>query len=274
MERMMSEMDPKVNKIRKSISERKKSRGIAGSSTRTYTSTSTSTDAGKKQYPLMQIQEEEKHGYFPIFTGSTTFKRKKSKMVPGFILKGILASILFLGTAILLQTNNEILQKPKVVASNLLMNEFPFAKANLWYQETFGTPLALTPEKDIVTPDKTAMALPVSGSISESFQANGEGVLITPEGKSNVSTLRAGVVIFAGSDPETNKTIVVQHADGSNSTYGFLSSTNVHLYQFVEGDQMIGEFVPTKESKNVYFAIEKNDEFMDPVKVTEVDDLP
>lgn len=262
----MIELNPKVNKVRKSISERKKSRGVAGAS----------TDSNKKQYPLAQVQEEEKHGYFPIFTSTaTSLKNKKSKLVSGFILKGILAGILFLGTALLFQSDNDLLQKPKVVASGLLTNEFPFAKANQWYQETFGTPLALTPEEKVVTTsEKSALALPVSGNISESFQANGEGVLIAPEETSTISALRAGVIIFAGNDPETNKTIVVQHADGSKSTYGYLSSTNVHLYEFVDSNQVIGKFVPGKESKNVYFAIEKNDEFVDPVKVIEVDDLP
>lgn len=266
--RTVNEVNPRVNKVRKSISERKKSRDIAGAGT--------GTGYDKKKYPLMQLQEEEKHGYFPIFTDTTSSTKRKSKLVSGFILKGILASILFLGTAILLQTNNDLLEKPKVVASGLLTNEFPFAKANQWYQQTFGAPLALTPEEHTVTANKTTstLALPVSGSISESFQANGKGVLITPEDTSNVSVLRSGVIVFAGNDPETNKTVVVQHADGSKSTYGFLSSTNVHLYEFVDSNQVIGEFIPSKESKNVYFSIEKNDEFVDPVQVIEVDDLP
>lgn len=256
-------MNPNLNKVRKSISERKKTRRI------------TSKETDKKQFPLMQLQEEEKHGYFPIFTdGSTSTKKRKSKMISGFILKGILSSILFLGTALLLQTNNDFLQKPKAVASGLLTNEFPFAKANQWYQATFGTPLALTPKEKVVTSDKTTLALPVSGNISESFQANGEGVLITPDDTSNISVLREGVIIFAGNDPKTKKTIIVQHADGSKSTYGFLSSTNVHLYQFVDDNQVIGKFVPSEESKNVYFAIENNDEFVDPVQVIEVNDLP
>ncbi|WP_404453248.1 M23 family metallopeptidase [Virgibacillus necropolis] len=255
-------MNPRVNKVRKSISARKKTRGV------------TSSDSNKSQFPNFQLQEEEKHGYFPMFTDSTTPMRNKSKMVSGFILKGILSSILFLGTALLLQTNNDMLEKPKMMASSLLTNEFPFAKVNQWYQQTFGTPVALTPKKNETTTNNASLALPVSGSISESFQANGEGVLITPDEASSISVLREGVIIFAGNDSETNKTIIVQHADGSKSTYGFLSDINVHLYQSVESNQVIGKFVPSKESKNVYFAIEKNDEFVDPVQVIEVDDLP
>lgn len=254
-------MNPKVNKVRKSISSRKKTRAVSGS------------ESNDNQLSKFQLQEEEKHGYFPIFTDGTSPNKRKSKMVSGFILKGILSSILFLGTALLLQTDNTALEKPKVVASSLLTNEFPFAKVNQWYQEVLGAPLALAPKDGVKeTTDNASLALPVSGNIAESFQSNGQGVLITPEEATNISVLRDGVIIFAGNDQETNKTIVVQHADGSKSTYGFLSSMNVHLYQFVDANQVIGKFVPSENSENVYFAIEKNEEFVDPVQVIEVDD--
>ncbi|ASK63070.1 stage IV sporulation protein FA [Virgibacillus phasianinus] len=253
-------MNPRINKVRKSISARKRSRGISNS------------DSNKNSFTPFPLEEEEKHGYFPIFTDSGTPKRNKSRLVSGFILKGILSSILFLGTALLLQTHSEVLQKPKIVASSLLTNEFPFAKVNQWYQDTLGEPLALTPKGDKEISKNSTLALPVSGNISESFQSNGEGVLISPDEPSAISVLREGVIIFAGNDPETNKTIVVQHADGSKSTYGFLSSMNVHLYEFVDDNQVIGKFVPSNASKSVYFAIEKNEEYVDPVQVIEVND--
>lgn len=255
-------MNPRVNKVRKSISARKKSRGV------------TNSDSNKNSFSQFQIQEEEKHGYFPIFTDSSSSANLKNKMVAGFILKGILSSILFLGAALLFQANNEILDKPKTIASSLLTNEFPFAKVNQWYQQSFGAPLALTPKSNTEVPETSSLALPVSGDITQSFQTNGEGVLIAPDETSSITALNEGIIIFAGNDPETNKTIVIQHADGSTSTYGFLSSINVHLYEFVEGNQVIARFEPSENNKNVYFAIEKNDEFVDPVEVIEVDDIP
>ncbi|WP_430785019.1 peptidoglycan DD-metalloendopeptidase family protein [Virgibacillus flavescens] len=258
----MNQLNPRVNKVRKSINSRKKTRGVVN------------TDSNKNQFSQFQVQEEEKHGYFPLINEPISPGKLQSKMVSGFILKGILSGILFLGTAILLQTENKLLEEPQLVASSLLTNEFPFAKVNQWYQETLGTPLALTPEQNSDTNQDATLALPVSGNISESFQANGEGVLISPGEESSVSVLNSGVIIFAGNDQETDKTIMVQHANGSTSTYGFLSSINVHLYEFVDSNQVIGEFVPTEVSESVYFAIEKNDEYVDPVQVIEVDDLP
>lgn len=89
-----------------------------------------------------------------------------------------------------------------------------------------------------------------------------------------VAALSEGVVIFAGKKQDTDKTVIIQHADGSTSTYGFLSSIDVHLYQVVNSKQRLGEFTPTTDNEMVYFAIEKDNEFVDPVQVIEVDENP
>src|SRR5690606_14987800 len=122
--------------------------------------------------------------------------------------------------------------------------------------------------------DETPLALPVSGNVIETFQTNGKGITIAPTETTSVQALREGIVIFSGKKSETNKTIVIQHADKSTTTYGFLSSIDVHLYQIVDANQRIGEFNPTDANEVVYFSIEKNNEFVDPVQVIEVDDQP
>ncbi|PAV27615.1 stage IV sporulation protein FA [Virgibacillus profundi] len=255
-------MNKGVKKVRKSIVQRKKMRGL------------NAKDGSKKQIFPAFPEEEEKHGYFPIFTDSSMQGRDKSNIVPGFMLKGILAASLFLGAALLTEAEAEFLQKPKEWTGNVLTEEFPFAKVNLWYQETFGSPLAFTPQQNETIADGEAMLLPVNGNVTETFQANGKGILIAPEETADVSALRDGVIIFAGNDSETNKTVEVQHADGSISTYGYLSDVDVHLYQFVSGNQRIGKFTPTAENETVYFSIEKDNDYFDPVQVIQVDDLP
>lgn len=254
-------MDKGVNKVRQSIVQRKKMRGLV-------------PKEGTKSQVLPSFpQEEEKHGYFPMFSDSTIQTTDKSKFISGFMLKGILSVFLFFGVALLWQTNSDLLLKPREWTSGILTEEFPFAKVNLWYQETFGSPLAFTAQSEPVS-EEAQLALPVSGSVTESFQANGKGVMIAPEETAAVSVLQDGVIIFAGNDAETNKTVIVQHSDGSESTYGYLSDINVHLYQFVTSNQQIGQFTPAADSETVYFSIEKDNDYIDPVKVIKVDDTP
>ncbi|SDQ46375.1 stage IV sporulation protein FA [Virgibacillus subterraneus] len=255
-------MNKGIKKVRKSINQRKKMRGL------------NPKDKHSKQFLPSFPQEEEKHGYFPIFTDNTSTSKNTSQRVSGFAVKGILSVMLFFGTALLFQTDAELLIGPKKWTGNALTEEFPFASVNQWYQETFGAPMALAPNQNQNADEGQSLALPVSGSVSESFQANGTGILIAPEKASNISSLREGVVIFAGNDKETDKTVIVQHADNSKTIYGYLSAVDVHLYQFVNKNEDLGKFTPSADNEMVYFAIEKDNEYVDPVQVIKVDDSP
>jgi len=255
-------MDKNVKKIRKSIEQRKKMRGL------------TPKEESVKHVSVLP-QEEEKHGYYPVFTETPPSTGERSKLVSSMMFKGILSVMLFFGTALLLETDRPLLSGVQEWTSGALTEEFPFARVNLWYQETFGSPLAFTSE-DHGNPDEMeeGLALPVLGHVQETFQTNGRGITIAPEGDSDVSALRDGVVLFAGNDRETEKTVTVQHADGSKTTYGNLSEIDVHLYQFVTTNQRIGTFTPTAGNETVYFSIENEDGYIDPVQVIEVDDHP
>ncbi|MFD2759551.1 peptidoglycan DD-metalloendopeptidase family protein [Lentibacillus juripiscarius] len=257
-------MSKGVNKVRKSINRRKKLRGV------------TSDERTSSQVLTSSLpQEEEKHGYFPVFTDSSpSAPKNKSRHVSGFVLKGMLSAVLFFAAALLFESDTSLLSEPKQWTENALTEEFPFARVNQWYQETFGAPMALSSSDSQDGGAEEALAFPVSGSVSETFQANGTGVMLSPEGETNVSALQGGVVVFAGNDREMGKKVIVQHADNSKTIYGKLSSIDVHLYQFIDDGQSLGTFKPGSDNKNVYFAIEQNDAYIDPVQVIKVDDAP
>ncbi|MEC2159964.1 M23 family metallopeptidase [Virgibacillus halodenitrificans] len=251
-----------VKKVRQSIEQRKKLRGLPYQQ-----------QATKKSIKPSFPQDEEKHGYFPVIAEADISHKSENKVLTGFILKGMLSILLFFGVAYVWNTKATGFETPKEWTSAVLKEEFPFAKVQLWYQDTFGTPLALTPDTDKQYESNQILSLPVHGDVAENFQVNGKGIKIEPGKADNVVTLREGVVIFAGKDNETDNTVIVQHADGSKSKYGYLSSIDVHLYQFINSNDSIGKFSPTSENKTVYFSIEKDNEYIDPVKVIRVDQL-
>ncbi|MYL41630.1 peptidoglycan DD-metalloendopeptidase family protein [Virgibacillus massiliensis] len=253
-------MSKGVKKVRQSIEQRKKARGVP-----------TKGKPSKQVIPPF-LQEEEKHGYAPVFSDPGYPSKSKGKTVTNFLLKGTLSILLFLGVALLWQVESPVLQSPKEWTGSALTEEFPFAKVNVWYQETFGSPLAFVPDNQSENVTSNASAMPVNGNVTETFQTNGTGIKIAPTGESTVTALQEGVVIFAGNDKETNKTIVVQHPDSSKTTYGYLSNIDVHIYQHVTANQTIGQFSPTQESQSVFFSIEKDNDYIDPVQVLKVDD--
>jgi len=253
-------MNRDIRKVRKAIEDRKKERNI--------TRERLEQDGGI-------FYAEEKHGYSPEITGYAFSDNEKDQtFVTGLMMKAIIAGILFFSVALLMNSNHAMLSKPQELATQALKNEFPFAKINVWYQEVFGSPLAFSPHVSYRSNESGESVMPISGDIIETFQVNGQGVKISPGEEADVVAHYEGVVVFAGRYPDTGKTIVVQHADGTNSHYGNLTDVDVHLYQYVTVNQRIGSFLPASPDDAVYFSLEKDNAFLDPVKVIEVDDGP
>ncbi len=250
-----------MSQVRKDIIKRKREKSIRPTPSASHNTYDQS---------VILPQEEERYGYMPFSSNISGDGGKVDTFVASFMIKSIVAAILFFGVAIFIRIDAAWMEHPKQWTSNALTEEFPFASVNQWYQEKFGSPLALTPQKN--NEEGSARALPVNGAVSQTFQTNGQGILINSDETTEVLSMENGVVIFAGNDPETNRTVIIQHPDRSKSIYGNLSSINVHQYQFVAGNQSIGEFTPTADNaQSVYFAIQKGNQFIDPVQVIKVD---
>lgn len=254
----MNGMSRDIRKVRKAIEQRKRERSVSYKD--------------MEQASGIFHQPEEKHGYPPEIN-NYDFKEKSSKgFVTGLMMRGILSGILFFSVALLMSTNHALFVKPQEMANQLLRNDFPFAKVNSWYRDVFGSPLAFSPQPVDLPEEHQEAVMPVTGDIIETFQTNGTGVKISPGKETDIVAHHEGVVVFAGRNPDTGRTIVVQHADGTNSSYGNLTDIDVHLYQYVTANERIGTFAPTESSDAVYFSLEKDNTFLDPVKVIVVDD--
>lgn len=257
-------MDRKIHKIRKSIKARNKIRQLQNES-----------DGFPNSYTLT---DEEKYSAYPeIFYNDRS--NRKGEMTPFFkntSFYKILASLaLFIFSLILLKTNIIPFEKPKELLQNALKEDLPFATIYDWYVQHLGVPLSLVPtEAPAQTAINNEFNIPITGEVVESFSTNGAGIMISPESKDFVRAMNNGIVIFAGSKNDTDKTIIIQHPDRSESTYGMLSSIDVHLYQMVDANQVIGTKIPTEESRMVFFSIEKANHYIDPAKVIRVDGNP
>lgn len=230
-----------------------------------------------KESPSMMMSEEEKHGFDMPFYNPTskipTYKQNKRKS--GNVLRQVTLSVaLFLFCALMFKTNLIPFQGAQLWAEDALTEEFPFAKVHHWYEETLGVPLTLTPKVPNVPSDtNTLSSMPIHGEVVETFANNGKGVMISPDEETNVHSWKQGVVIFAGNDKSTDKTVLIQHSDGSKSTYGMLSTIDVHLYELVGINDRIGTFNPSENQSVAYFSIEKDKQFIDPSEIMRVDDV-
>ncbi|WP_053219032.1 M23 family metallopeptidase [Virgibacillus senegalensis] len=252
-------MKKDVRQIRKNIAKRKREHPLNHS-------------VPDKQLTTSFPHEEEKHGYLPPFTSPHGTSPRKDSFAAAFIMKGISAGVLFFGVSLIHQLDAGWVEQPKKWTTQAFSEEFPFASVNAWYQDKFGSPLAMVPTQET---EELPAVLPVNGTVSQSFQTNGEAIRIAANEKSKVVAVKDGTVIFAGNKSDTGKTVIVQHADRSKSIYGYLTDIDVYQYQFIGDNHVIGQFDPSEgEKQDIYFAIQKNNQYLDPVQVMQVDEQP
>lgn len=256
-----------MDKARKAIKRRKHEREKR-----------TINDVRRQRQTIIPITEEEKHGFgMPLHeVNENPYKKKQKRTASPFRRIQLVFSIaLFGAVAIMLQLDGHPFDQQESWITEQLQDEFPFAKAHRWYVTNLGEPLALSPEGTMPPIEgQDGKVLPVNGQVVEAFNDTGTGIKISPEEKSMVTSLDQGIVVFAGNKSQTGQTVKVQHADGTSTTYGSLSTIDVHVYQVIQPNQRLGTFTPTEDNELVFFSIEKDNQFMDPLQVIPVDDLP
>lgn len=252
-------MKKDIQSVRKNIVDRKKRRvqGHSSSPSQVY----------------RPPQDEEMHGFPPIITPDGSGRRLPQAEKKGnhLGLQVVLAVLLFATVAIGKNTSFSLLDTPEEWVTSQMQEDFPFAKVSAWYTERFGSALEVIADNPSSAPEQAA--LPVNGSVTTSFQNDGKGIHMSVAAGSPVQAVQPGTVVFVGNDKETGKTVVLQHRDGSKTTYGFLTDVQVHLYEDVPAQSVLGSAQSIEgQPSEIFFGIEKNDKFLDPVKVIKVDE--
>ncbi|MFC7060771.1 peptidoglycan DD-metalloendopeptidase family protein [Halobacillus seohaensis] len=248
----------KIEHVRKNIADRKKKK-------------ITSSVKIPNQAKVFVPQDEEMHGY-PPFVETNKGKHPISKKSYSLLgVQAVASLLLFAGVFISERASIAFAEEPRAWVSSQLQDEFPFAKVTAWYGDRFGDPLQLVEPKDEI--ETNQVAFPVNGVVTEPFENHGRGIIMSAEEGEKVKSVKEGTVIFAGNDPETKKTIIIQHKDDTNTIYGFLSTIDVHLYEHIPAQQTIATLNESGQEKNgFFFAIKKDQEYLDPIEVIKVDE--
>ncbi|OEH91542.1 M23 family metallopeptidase [Bacillus solimangrovi] len=263
-------MNKRVNDARRRIEQRKKIK-----KNRIPVSTRQTHDA---YIPT----DEERFGAPPPFERANFSNNKKTNTLffspEKLVLQVMIASCLFLVTGIMFKTDNPQLNQAKAFIERTFEQEFQFAAVSTWYNDTFGRPLSILPvdeqNKEIVSSEQNYdYAVPVAGRVLESFEKNGQGIMVeTSEGMS-VEVIEEGIVIYAGVKDELGKTVGIQHPDGTETWYGHLANIDVSLYEWVDARAVLGNVTNQDNGKvgTFYFGIKQGGSFIDPSQVMRFD---
>lgn len=227
---------------------------------------------------MMVLHEEERHGFdrIPSYelgpgeSGHPLFKKEV------FIFKILASACLVLIVAILLRSPSEKAENAQNFIKHTMEREFQFAAVSGWYEKQFGKPLALLPIDKAeetgdqqMTEEDSEYALPASGKIVEDFGANGQRVMIETRRGAGVEAMDEGLIHFVGMKEGFGKTVIIQHADKSETWYGNLDEIDVKLYEYISKGTKVGTALDRADGDkgSFYFAIKKDDDFIDPVQV-------
>lgn len=252
-------MSHRVNKIRKRIAKRRreKNRGVERPNEYMH------------DIPAFFSDEEQN-----IYEPKTTIHPLWRKEV--FMLKVLSSIALVLVVGVLFQSPSPAFDDARSIVKNAMGKEFQFAAVANWYEGQFGKPLVLFPDhskdQNMQLAKESEYALPVGAKISEDFSQDGRGVIIQTESAADVQAAADGVVIFSGKKEDIGQTVIIQHKDHSESWYGKMDQATVKPHEHVKGGQVIGT-VSNEEGNygEYYFAIKKEDVFIDPIQVMNLD---
>lgn len=187
-----------------------------------------------------------------------------------FLMQLLCSAALVLGIGIMFKSNNPSLEQARTTVQKVMQEEFQFAAVSNWYEGQFGKPLTLLPTPQTQSAQKEKnYAVPASGKVLQSFKANGQGVFVQTNINAPVDAMNEGVAVFVGKKEGLGNTIIIQHADGTESWYGNLSEATIALYDYVKQKQKIGVVANSEDGKSgtFYFALKKENQFIDPIQV-------
>ena len=256
-------MNRRADEIRKRIAERKRKQ--------------LNTTKRLPQEPLHTslMSEEEKYGSMDYSTVEYTPSAKEYHPLfrkERFLFKILASACLVLIVGIMFKNASPTFEQARVVVQQTMDKEFQFAAVSSWYEDKFGKPLTLLPNKESSKTEQSVSgeyATPASGKVTETFAQSKQGVTVQTGVDSVVEAMSEGIVRYVGKRDDTGNTVIIQHADGTETWYGQLKKTNVSMYDFVNKGKEVGIVENSKkgDAGTFYFAIKKGDKFVDPSQV-------
>jgi stage IV sporulation protein FA len=193
----------------------------------------------------------------------------------------VISALLFAATWGIFQLDQPWAAASQEQIRSALTRSIDFGKAAAWYEQKFGGTPTLLPaiqslggEAQKVTADITKhYFVPVQGKLAAPFDSKKMGITISVKADSPVFAIDTGRVIFSGVKEETGHTVIIQHADGIQSTYGYLTQPRVTVNDWVKGGETVGNAgVDGKTAGGkLFFAVWKGNAYINPADVVTIE---
>ncbi|WP_188206284.1 M23 family metallopeptidase [Alkalibacillus aidingensis] len=243
-------MSRKLNEIRHNIAKRKQ------------------TSRSKlEQNSSILPSKEESHGYIPV---SGDEKLGLPKLKPTLLTKLFLSICLFFVSFFIYHSPAPWMKQAQTQVHDWMTEDLPFATVQAWYDSRFKSVFVSSAlDRPASHQHDSSETVPVSGLQVDGVTESNGGVHIEVAEEQGVYPVERGTVLFAGTKPETGRTVIIQHEDGQKTVYGNLSEIDVFHYQFVDPNKQIATVKPDEllGRSELFFAIQEGHQYVDPMQV-------
>lgn len=151
------------------------------------------------------------------------------------------------------------------------MNQpFHFQEMSNWYEKLWGGNAAILPTFSANKgPENQGniWVAPVRGTLALPFSTERKGVLLQSKHHAKVNAPAEGLVIFAGERKGLGKTVVIQHANGKQTWFGFLGQVTTKEKTWIKKGTQLGDVGLRDGKPFVYIAYRENGTFVNPMEV-------
>lgn len=208
-------------------------------------------------------------------------ERPPRPFVRRFLLRCLMSGAVFLLLLGVYQFNHPASNQARLWVERALTEEINFTSIAAWYESRFGGPPAFLPafrskkqqSENVHSTGIGHFAVPVKGEVIKAYSDSTPWLEIQTDGEAPVLSMASGRVVFSGYLEETGYTLVIQHAGGLSSVYGYLKENRWQANDWIESGEIIGHTQPAtaKWANTLYFAIKTEDETMNPSEVVAFD---
>jgi stage IV sporulation protein FA len=186
------------------------------------------------------------------------------------IKQGLGAAALFAITFLVFQSSSPAIQPVESFTREVMTRDFNFAGTAEWAKRVMGESPSILPAFRPQTGSRisaTGWTLPAKGRIALPFDNKRKGVVIRTKAGGPVTAAAEGWVVFSGTREGLGHTVIIRHAGGLETWYGWLKAPSVRTKDWVKPGQKLGEPQETGGQSLLYFAVKKNGRFVDPASV-------
>ncbi|GIP39203.1 hypothetical protein J31TS4_24830 [Paenibacillus sp. J31TS4] len=199
------------------------------------------------------------------------------KLLP---IRLLLSLALFLSAAAVLRYDLPGAERARLWVQTALTKEMGFDTAAAWYERRFGSIPSFLPAfrqnnreaKEAAAKSAIRFAAPVSGKLASVYTKEKPYVVLETAPHASVRSVETGRISFAGTREETGYTIVVQHAGGLQSTYGYLTPGSWEASDWLNAGAVIGTPASAAgAAPRLYFSVSRDGQPLNPQDVVAFD---